>query len=302
MTGLSQAITSLINTQSNNIIKSKNYSIDLANKFMFTTDEDEKYHSYDDNPAIIYMDTNINIWMNHGVIHRDDFKPAVIFNEVHMFYKNGLLHNKIRSNAISNISNSFYWNGIKYLGPYNGRTYYSVEIEIIKRLLLINNNYYNITNKESLEEFLNSIIGFFFSIDAYEMDFNMDQFKKKDKSNNFEKYDEEGNVLIFDTKNEYTCMLNIIDEDYDSDDEEYSNKSYYKGKYNKNDYIKEILNFLETYKNNTLLNNICKINNFDKDNIFIFWEGILLGDNGYGVYYWNKILLSDIFFLNVLVL
>jgi hypothetical protein len=132
MAGLSQAITTLINTQSNNIIKSENYSIDLVNKFMFTTDEDGKYHSYDDNPAIIYMDTNINIWMNHGVIHRDDFKPAVIFNEVHMFYKNGLLHNKIGMESITvnrfnlclkdkpyreispNISNNLYWNGISY--------------------------------------------------------------------------------------------------------------------------------------------------------------------------------------------
>jgi hypothetical protein len=44
------------------------YSLDPVNKFFFTTDETNKFHSFDNRPAIIYFDTYIVIYMIHGEV------------------------------------------------------------------------------------------------------------------------------------------------------------------------------------------------------------------------------------------
>jgi hypothetical protein len=72
MNGIKQTLEQLTKTQTLQIIKSNDietYSIDLNNRFMYTLDEENKYHSYNNEPAIIYMDSNIKIWMNHGKIY-----------------------------------------------------------------------------------------------------------------------------------------------------------------------------------------------------------------------------------------
>jgi hypothetical protein len=97
MTGINQIIEKLILNQSNNIINNHhNYSIDLANKFMFTINENKQYHSFNDNPAIIYMDTLIKIWMDNGNIHRIN-QPAIITNSGELYFiENYLLYSTIK--------------------------------------------------------------------------------------------------------------------------------------------------------------------------------------------------------------
>jgi hypothetical protein len=249
MAGLSQAITTLINTQSNNIIKSENYSIDLVNKFMFTTDEDGKYHSYDDNPAIIYMDTNINIWMNHGVIHRDDFKPAVICEKIKMFYNNGLLHNKLVNNCISNISNSFYWNGMLYLNDCYKTN--KIREEYFTRLLFLKleNRCYSWDEKNSLTQFSinggrrNGIFNFS-KADCKWVIKNIEEFKTDDNT-----YEFTGDSYMEKQYENKTNESNIV-----------------------NNIIKNINNIFEEYPE---LEKICEINGKTKTDVINHWKFII---------------------------
>jgi hypothetical protein len=67
---------------------------DPVNKFTYTLDENNRYHSFDDRPAIEYTNTSEKIWMKHGVLDRDYKKgPAMINNTSYSYYKDGLLHN-----------------------------------------------------------------------------------------------------------------------------------------------------------------------------------------------------------------
>jgi hypothetical protein len=93
MTGLAQTLDTLLK-RSENIIKSDfGYSVDLTNKYMFTLDENNQFHSYDDEPAIYYLDNSIKIWMKHGKLHRDDYakKPTIHIKDiVRLYYQNNL--------------------------------------------------------------------------------------------------------------------------------------------------------------------------------------------------------------------
>lgn len=73
MSGLQQTLSLLVKSQSSQIIKNddiREYSVDLTNKFLFTVDEEGKYHSYSDKPAIIYMESDVRIWMQHGKLFK----------------------------------------------------------------------------------------------------------------------------------------------------------------------------------------------------------------------------------------
>jgi hypothetical protein len=71
-----------------------NYKWDFINKFKYTTDAEGEYHSYNDLPAIEYFDgSGTQIWMYHGLVHRDEDKgPAFITQDKKEYYKNGKLH------------------------------------------------------------------------------------------------------------------------------------------------------------------------------------------------------------------
>lgn len=69
--------------------------IEPIGRFKYTKDDNGNYHSYDDEPAIEYLDGTIKIWYRNGLIHRDN-KPAII-----------------RNNYDGKIIEEFYYNGIK---------------------------------------------------------------------------------------------------------------------------------------------------------------------------------------------
>ena len=103
MSGLQQSIQEIVNQQNSKIIKSddlSSYNIDLSNRFLFTVDEEGRYHSYNGKPAIVYMDSDIKIWMEHGKI---DNKIEASMN----YYYNGkaTIYNRINYN---------YFKGFKY--------------------------------------------------------------------------------------------------------------------------------------------------------------------------------------------
>lgn len=153
MSGLSQALDLMIKQQSGNIIpggNSNSYSIDIVNKFMFTVDEDGKYHSYGDNPAIIYMDNSINIWAKHGIIHRTNLNndnsntPAICYSDKKkIYYKNGLLHN----DTIGNLSNEGFYDELK-LYYWKGESYTYCNKNLLSKI--INYDYLNIEKKNYL--------------------------------------------------------------------------------------------------------------------------------------------------------
>ena len=51
---------------------------DPIGKFKYTKDDMGNYHSYDDEPAIEYLDGSAKLWYKNGLIHRID-KPAIIY-------------------------------------------------------------------------------------------------------------------------------------------------------------------------------------------------------------------------------
>jgi hypothetical protein len=272
MAGLSQALELMIKQQSNTIIEGGNcnsYSIDIVNKFMFTVDEDGKYHSYDDNPAIIYMDNCINIWMKHGVVHRDnehrknDNKPAVIYNEVQMFYKNGLLHNdRIGTSSVlltngyndcrkknSFMVNDLYWNGLLY-------TTHNINFIKIPQHLFTTLLFFKIETK------------------CYE-------WRTKRNMLYSLRYE---NIHIFDNSylQKYGVWepndineFKINDNTYELNDDTYKEKSY-KNKNDEtnivNEVVKNIENVFTTYPE---LEKICEVNGKTKESVINHWKFIV---------------------------
>lgn len=81
------------------------YIWDFNNNIKFTKDENGLYHSYNDLPALEYIDNSTTrIWMNMGYVHRDNNKPAYtkMINylgfptkvEYREYYNMGLLQNR----------------------------------------------------------------------------------------------------------------------------------------------------------------------------------------------------------------
>lgn len=50
---------------------------DPIGKFKYTKNDMNQYHSYNDEPAIEYLDGSAKIWYKNGLIHREN-KPAII--------------------------------------------------------------------------------------------------------------------------------------------------------------------------------------------------------------------------------
>lgn len=69
------------------------YKFDIINKFKYTKDTEERYHSYNDKPAIEYFD-GTKIWMTHGQVDRDEhLGPALITNNgVEEYYEMNQKH------------------------------------------------------------------------------------------------------------------------------------------------------------------------------------------------------------------
>ncbi len=63
------------------------YQFEEFGKFKYTKDSLGKYHSFDDKPAIEYLDeSKLKIWYKHGVIHRD-FEKQTLPNGDEMIIK-----------------------------------------------------------------------------------------------------------------------------------------------------------------------------------------------------------------------
>jgi surface protein len=99
------------------------YHYDPEGSFMYTINNDNKYHSFNDQPAIIHTNHHAKVWMNNGDMHRDHLKgPAFVSyanaklkNKFYM--KNGMFHNPIKKAYITDVpnnSNKYYYEGIEY--------------------------------------------------------------------------------------------------------------------------------------------------------------------------------------------
>lgn len=90
MPGLNQTLEFLVN-QNNKVIKCQDsYSFDLINKFLYTIDQHGEYHSINNNPAIIYPEKYIEIWMHHGKIHRIN-GPAIKIRNIRYYYLENIM-------------------------------------------------------------------------------------------------------------------------------------------------------------------------------------------------------------------
>jgi hypothetical protein len=66
---------------------------DPIGKFLYTKDDMGNYHSYDDNPAIEYLDdSELKIWYKHGLIHRD-FLTQMRSDKEHKTKKHAISYN-----------------------------------------------------------------------------------------------------------------------------------------------------------------------------------------------------------------
>jgi hypothetical protein len=54
------------------------YIWDFTSNIKFTKNKDNRYHSFNDLPALEYINdpTSVKIWMNNGYVHRDNNLPA----------------------------------------------------------------------------------------------------------------------------------------------------------------------------------------------------------------------------------
>ncbi len=132
------------------------YKYDDTMKFRFTKNENNEYHSFDDEPSLEYLDGSIISWHKNGVLHRID-NPALIRtlingNKLEEYYNDGKLHSpNINTPAcIDNGVKKIYYMGeeliqeenellIKYI---NGC---SICKTIASGLIFYNNYYYNKT-------------------------------------------------------------------------------------------------------------------------------------------------------------
>lgn len=55
------------------------YIWDFTNRIKFTLNANNRYQSFNDLPAIEYIDNSgVLIWLNDGFVHRDNNKPAYV--------------------------------------------------------------------------------------------------------------------------------------------------------------------------------------------------------------------------------
>ena len=82
---------------------------DPIGKFKYTKNDCGQYHSYNDEPAIEYLDGSAKLWYQNGLIHRID-KPAIIhrIDNVPEFYN----HDRQLVNFTFN--NEYYFMGTQF--------------------------------------------------------------------------------------------------------------------------------------------------------------------------------------------
>lgn len=67
--------------------------LDIEHKFTYTKDYYGQYHSFNDKPAIEYIETGTKIWMKNGELHRDIKNgPAIVSKTQNKYYVDGKLH------------------------------------------------------------------------------------------------------------------------------------------------------------------------------------------------------------------
>lgn len=68
---------------------------DPIGKFLYTKDDMGNYHSYDDKPAIEYLDgSELKIWYKNGLIHREFDTNNSYFSE----YKYAIIYRNMNNN------------------------------------------------------------------------------------------------------------------------------------------------------------------------------------------------------------
>lgn len=105
------------------------YKRDDLVRASYTTDEDGKTHSINDQPAMLYDNGN-QVWMKHGVFHRDGDKPSMMHPNGRLEYrKEGVLHREGGNPAVVTSEGEFrvYQNGEEV--PQKGEFHYYDTIE-----------------------------------------------------------------------------------------------------------------------------------------------------------------------------
>jgi hypothetical protein len=276
MAGLQQSIQQIVNQQNSKIIKSddlSSYNIDLANRFLFTVDEEGRYHSYNDEPAIVYMDTDIKIWMEHGKINDKIEAKYGVYSAKH-------------GSSYASINKYNYIKGFRYCNAKRIYIQYYIsnnkDLCLSLKLLFIS----NISNNSCLENRLISDFKYNDSIGIHDLkyinqkskiifntiDYIKSVFINNDKHfsscyNMFNReYNDKYDTEIYKYCREKNCMLMIFNNDIIE-------------KFNL-DFINKILLFITNFINtNKYIVDLCKINKIDKKDILNQWNYILNFEN-----------------------
>ena len=84
---------------------------------MIVSKKGQYWHSYNDAPAIIFLDGEEENWYKNGKRHREDDKPAVIHSNGKIWYKNGKRHRENDKPAFiwSNGEKEYWYHGEEYV-------------------------------------------------------------------------------------------------------------------------------------------------------------------------------------------
>lgn len=87
----------------------------IAGDGFIYTESENKYHSFDDRPAVIYNNGSSRYWYRNGKLHRDGDMPAIIISDdTQYWYKNGLLHRHGKPAIVESDGHAvWYQDGIK---------------------------------------------------------------------------------------------------------------------------------------------------------------------------------------------
>lgn len=95
------------------------YYYNPEGSFMYTINENNNYHSFNDQPAIIHTNHNTRVWMKDNVLHRD-YKKGPALNskndgKIKKFYiKDGEFHHPTKDAFTYGTHTKLYYNGIEY--------------------------------------------------------------------------------------------------------------------------------------------------------------------------------------------
>jgi hypothetical protein len=144
--GLQQSIQEIVNQQNSKIIKSdelSSYSIDLSNRFLFTLDEEGRYHSYNNEPAIVYMDSDIKIWMEHGKTFKKNGYSIITKKGKYLFDNLKSKYDKLDMKLIYNLKNK-----IELLFSSNINELFSLKYNLNLNITELHSLYYNICDND----------------------------------------------------------------------------------------------------------------------------------------------------------